>query len=334
MSEKVHAVITAVGGYLPDYILTNQELSTMMDTSDEWIMTRIGIKTRHILKDEHAGTSYLGAKAVEELLAKSGTDVKDIDLIICATSTSDHQFPATAAVICERVGIKGALAYDIQAACSGFIVGLTTAAALVETGRFKKAIVLGAEKMSFMVDYQDRSTAPIFGDGAGAVLLEPTTEEVGVMDSILHSDPVGVKHLHMKAGGSAMPASHETVDKRLHYIYQEGQAVFKHAVSDMSDASAQIMERNGLKGEDVAWLIPHQANLRIIDAVQRRTGVEHDKVIINIDHVGNTSAASIPLSIWENEKKFKKGDNIILTAFGAGFTWGAVYLKWGYSIDN
>ncbi len=330
MSNKMYAVITAVGGYLPEYILTNQELSTMMDTSDEWIMSRIGIKSRHILKAEHTGTSFMAAKAVEEVLAKSGANKEEIDLVICATSSPDHIFPATAAVTCERVGIKGALAYDIQAACSGFIVGLTSAAALLETGRFRKALIIGAEKMSVMVDYQDRATAPIFGDGAGAVLLEPTSECLGVMDNILHTDPVGVKHLHSKAGGSAMPPSHETVEQRLHYVYQEGQAVFKHAVSGMSDVSVQIMERNGLKSEDVAWLIPHQANLRIIDAVQRRTGVDRDKVIVNIDHVGNTSAASIPLSIWENEEKFKKGDNIILAAFGAGFTWGAVYLKWGY----
>jgi 3-oxoacyl-[acyl-carrier-protein] synthase-3 len=328
--SKVHATITAVGGYLPDYILDNHELSTMVDTSDEWIMTRIGIRERHILKEKNEGASYMAAKAVEEILQKTGAKPNEIDLIICATSTPDHIFPATAAVTCERVGIRGALAFDIQAACSGFIVALTTAASLLETGRYKKAIVVGAEKMSSIVDYEDRATAPIFGDGAGAVLLEPTTESVGVLDSILHSDPIGVKHLHLKAGGSAMPASLETIEKRLHYVYQEGQAVFKHAVSDMAEVSAQIMERNGLTGEDVAWLIPHQANLRIIDAVQRRTGVDYSKVLINIEHTGNTSAASIPLGLWEMEEKFKKGDNIILTAFGAGFTWGAVYLKWGY----
>lgn len=328
--SKVHAVITAVGGCLPDYILNNHELSSMMDTSDEWIMTRIGIRERHILKKENEGTSYMAAIAVKEILDKTNTNPSDVDLVICATSTPDYIFPATAAVVSEKVGIKGALAFDIQAACSGFIVALTSAAAMVETGRFKKAIVIGAEKMSSIVDYEDRATAPIFGDGAGAVLLEPTNEAAGVMDSILHSDGVGIKHLHMKAGGSAMPASHETVDKKLHSVYQEGQAVFKHAVTDMAEVSAQIMERNNLTGEDIAWLIPHQANLRIIDAVQKRTGVDYDKVLINIDHIGNTSAASIPIGLWEMEKKFKKGDNIILTAFGAGFTWGAVYLKWGY----
>ncbi len=328
--SNIHAVITAVGGYLPDYILDNHELSTMVDTSDEWIMTRIGIRERHILKKENTGTSYMGAIAVKEILQKSGIDKTGIDLIICATSTPDYIFPATAAVIAENVGIKGALAFDIQAACSGFITALTTASALIETGKYKKALVIGAEKMSSIVDYDDRSTAPIFGDGAGAVLLEPGSEEFGVMDSLLYSDPVGIKHLHMKAGGSAMPASHETIDKGWHYVYQEGQAVFKHAVSKMADVSAEIMDKNDLTGEDIAWLIPHQANLRIIDAVQKRTGVDHDKVLINIDHIGNTSAASIPIGLWEMEQKFSKGDNIILTAFGAGFTWGAVYLKWGY----
>jgi len=328
--SKIQATITAVGGYLPDYILDNHELSTMMDTSDEWIMTRIGIRQRHILKKENTGTSYMAAFAVEEILKKTGTKTEEIDLVICATTTPDHVFPATAALTCERTGIRGALAFDVQAACSGFIVALTTAASMIETGRYKKALVIGAEKMSSIVDYDDRATAPIFGDGAGAVLLEATTENFGVIDSILHSDPIGVKHLHLKAGGSAMPTTHKTIDNRLHYIYQEGQSVFKHAVSDMAEVSAQIMEKNNLTGDDVAWLIPHQANLRIIDAVQQRTGVDYSKVLINIDHVGNTSAASIPLGLWEMEKKFKKGDNIILTAFGAGFTWGAVYLKWGY----
>lgn len=327
--SKIHAVITAVSGYLPEYILDNHELSTMMDTTDEWITTRVGIKERHILK-ENEGTSFMAAKAVKELLNKSGAKPEEIDVIICATSTPDYIFPATAAVVAEKAGIKNALAYDIQAACSGFITALSSAAAFIESGHFKKAIVIGAEKMSSIVNYDDRTTAPLFGDGAGAVLVEPTTENAGVIDFMLATDGIGVKHLHMKAGGSAMPASHETVDKKLHSVYQEGQAVYKHAVSNMAEVSAQIMERNGLKGEDIAWLIPHQANLRIIDAVVSRTGVDHDRVIINIDHIGNTSAASIPLGMWEMENKFKKGDNIILTAFGAGFTWGAVYIKWGY----
>ena len=328
--SKIYASITAVGGYLPDYILNNQELSTMMDTSDEWILTRIGVRERRILKDKNTGTSYLAAKAIEEILQKKSLAPEAVDLVICATSTPDHTFPATATVACERVGIKGALAFDIQAACSGFIVALTTAAALVETGRYKKAIVVGAEKMSSITDYTDRATAPIFGDGAGAVLVEPTTEAIGVMDSLLYSDPVGVKHLQMKAGGSAMPASHETVEQGLHYVYQEGQAVFKHAVSDMAEVAADIMKKNGLDPDDVSWVIPHQANLRIIDAVQQRTSLDQSKILINIERVGNTSAASIPIVLWEMEKKFKKGDNIILAAFGAGFTWGAVYLKWGY----
>lgn len=328
--SKIHAVITAVGGYLPEYILDNDELSTMVDTNDEWITTRIGIKERHILKKENTGTSFLAVKAVEDIFKKTGTKPEEIDLVLCATSTPDYIFPATAAVIAEKLGIKNALAYDMQAACSGFITALTTATAFVETLRFKKVLVIGAEKMSSIVNYEDRATAPIFGDGAGAVLLEPTTEELGVMDSILRTNGIGIKHLHMKAGGSAMPASHETVDKHLHSIYQEGQAVFKHAVVNMSDVSAEIMEKNNLSADNIDWLIPHQANLRIIDAVQHRTGIAHEKIIVNIDHVGNTSAASIPLSLWEMENKFHKGDNIILTAFGAGFTWGAVYLKWGY----
>lgn len=328
--SKIHAVITAVGGYLPDYVMDNFELSTMMDTNDEWITTRIGIKERRVLKKENAGTSYMAVKAVKGILEKTNVEPGEIDLVICATSTPDHAFPATAAIIAEKVGIKNSLAFDIEVACSGFITALTTAAAFVETGRAKKVLVIGAEKMSSIVNYEDRATAPIFGDGAGVVLLEPTTEEFGVLDSILHTDGVGIKHLHLKAGGSVMPASHETIDNHLHSIYQEGQAVFKHAVYNMSEVSAKIMEKNGLKGDDIAWLIPHQANLRIIDAVQHRTGVSKDKVIVNIDHVGNTSAASIPICLWEMEDKFKKGDNIILTAFGAGFTWGAVYLKWGY----
>ena len=328
--SKVNAVITAVGGYLPEYILDNQELSRMMDTSDEWITTRVGIKERHILKIEGEGTSYMATKAVEEILQKTGVNPDDIELLICATSSPDYVFPATAAVVADRAGLKNAVAFDIQAACSGFITALTMATSTIKTGQFKKAIIIGAEKMSSIMNYEDRATAPLFGDGAGAVLLEPTTEEVGIIDAELKTDGSGVKHLVQKAGGSVLPASHETVDQKLHYVYQEGQAVFKNAVLHMAEVSAHVMERNNLKSEDVDWLIPHQANLRIIDAVVKRTGVDYDRVIINIDHIGNTSAASIPIGMWENEKKFKKGDNIILTAFGAGFTWGAVYLKWGY----
>lgn len=329
--SKINAVITGVGGYVPDYVLTNEELSNMMDTSDEWITTRVGIKERRILKDKGLGTSFMASKAVEDLLAKSGANPEEIDLVICATTTPDYIFPSCAAMVTQNVGIKNAVAFDIQAACSGFIVGLTTATGLIESGRFKKILVIGAEKMSSITNYEDRATAPLFGDAAGAVLVEPTTEEVGIIDSILFTDGVGITHLNLKAGGSVHPASHETVDKRMHYIYQEGQFVFKHAVSDMSDATVRILERNHLTKDDIAWLIPHQANLRIIDAVAQRVGLEYDKVIVNINRYGNTSAASIPLCMWESEKKFKKGDNIILTAFGAGFTWGAVYLKWGYN---
>lgn len=328
--SKIHAVITGVGGYVPDYILNNQELSSMMDTSDEWITTRVGIKERRILKDKHLGTSFLAAKAVEDLFAKTQHTPDEIELIICATTTADHIFPSCASMIAGKTGIKNALAFDIQAACSGFITGLELGTAFIQSGKYKKILVIGAEKMSAITDYTDRTTAPLFGDAAAVVLLEATSEELGIMDSLIHTDGIGAKHLQMKAGGSANPTNAETLEKREHYIYQEGQAVFKHAVSNMSDVSAQIMEKNNLTKDDVAWLIPHQANLRIIDAVAKRTGVEHDKIIINIERYGNTSAASIPLCIWESESKFKKGDNIILTAFGAGFTWGAVYLKWGY----
>jgi len=328
--SNLKAVITGIGGYVPDYILNNQELSTMMDTNDEWITTRVGIKERRILKDKHTGSSFMGAKAIEDLFSKTGTKPEEIDLVICATSTPDHIFPSCASMAADKVGIKNALAFDIQAACSGFIVSLSTAASFIESGKYKKVLVLAAEKMSSITNYTDRTTAPLFGDGAAVVLLEPTTEDLGVVDSLLKTDGIGYKHLQMKAGGSANPATHETVENQQHTIYQEGAYVFKHAVVDMAEVSAEIMEKNYLTKDDVTWLIPHQANLRIIDAVVQRTGVEYEKVIINIDHFGNTSAASIPLGMWESEKKFKKGDNIILTAFGAGFTWGAVYLKWGY----
>jgi len=329
--SKIHAVITGVGGYVPEYKLTNQELSTMMDTSDEWITTRVGIKERRILKEPNTGTSYMAAKAAEELFAKTGTKPEEIDLIIVGTTTPDYIFPSCAAMISERLGIKNALAFDLQAACSGFIVALTNAASFIESGRDKKVLVFGAEKMSSITNYEDRTTAPLFGDGAGVVLLEPSTEDYGVMDSLIFTDGAGGKHLMLKAGGSAYPASHETIDKREHSVYQEGQNVFKHAVTNMAGVSADIMEKNNLKAVDINWLIPHQANLRIIDAVVNRTGVDYNRVIINIEKYGNTSSATIPICIWEKEKEFKKGDNIILTAFGAGFTWGAVWLKWGYN---
>lgn len=328
--SQIHAVITGVGGYVPEYILDNHELSAMMDTNDEWITSRVGIKQRRILKDPNVGTSFLASKAIEDLFSKTGTKPEEIDLVICGTTTPDHIYPSCASMAAEKVGIKNALAFDLQAACSGFIVALSTATSFIESGKYKKVLVMGAEKMSAITDYSDRTTAPLFGDGAGVVLLEPTTEQLGVMDSMIYTDGVGMKHLHIKAGGSALPTTKETIEQGLHYTYQEGQNVYKYAVTNMAGVSGDIMDKNNLGADDVAWLIPHQANLRIIDAVVSRTGVDYDKVIINIDHFGNTSAASIPLCMWESEKRFKKGDNMILTAFGAGFTWGAVWLKWGY----
>ena len=328
---KAKAVITGIGGYLPDDILDNQELSRMVDTTDEWIMTRVGIKERHILRDPHKGTSYLGACAVKDLMSKKNVKPEEIEVVLCATSTPDNIFPSTASKIAEAVGIKNAFAFDIQAACSGFLVGLNIATGFIESGRYKKVLVVAAEKMSFMVDYQDRQTCPLFGDGAAAALVEPTTEDgIGIVDCLLHTDGVGYQHLHMKSGGSVSPASHETVERREHYIYQEGSAVFKHAVSDMSQVCADILERNNLIGADIDWLVPHQANLRIIDAVVKRTAIPHERVMINIEHIGNTSAASVPLCLWEYQDRLKKGDKLLLTAFGAGFIWGAVYLQWGF----
>jgi len=327
---KIHAAITGVGGYVPDYIMTNQELETMVDTSDEWITTRTGIKERRILKGEGLGTSYMGAKAVKELLDKTHTDPKDIDLIICATVTPDMPFPATANLIAADVGAVNAFGYDISAACSGFIYALTTGAQFVEAGHYKKVIVVGGDKMSSIINYEDRTTCIIFGDGCGAVLLEPTTEEVGIIDSLHRSDGTGAQYLNMKAGGSRMPASHESVDAKLHYIWQEGAAVFKFAVTNMADISGKIMERNNLKGEDISWLAPHQANKRIIDATADRIGISDEKVMMNITKYGNTTAGTIPLLLWDYEKQLKKGDKIIMAAFGGGFTWGAIYLIWAY----
>lgn len=326
---KIRAAITGIGSYVPEHILTNEVLSKMVDTTDEWIMKMIGIKERHIL-DAGKGSSDAGAEAVKNLLAKTNTNPEDVDLLICATVTPDHQFPATANIISDKVGIKNAFSYDLNAGCSGFLFALYTASKFVETGQYKKVIVVGAEKMSSIVDYTDRATCPIFGDGSGAVLVEPTTEEFGIFDGILKSDGVGRVHLHQKAGGSVKPASHETIDAREHFIYQEGQPVFKWAVSCMSDVAVEIMKRNNLTHNDISWLVPHQANMRIIDAVGNRMELDKSKVMVNIQKYGNTTAATLPLCLADYESQLKKGDNIILATFGAGFTWGAIYLKWAY----
>lgn len=328
---KLRAAITGVGGYVPDYILTNRELETMVETSDEWITSRTGIKERRILKGENKGVSILGIEAVKDMLAKTKIDPKEIDLIIFATVTADMTFPATANIVATAVGAVNAFSFDMSAACSGFLYALTTGASFIESGRYKKVVVIGGDKMSAILDYTDRTTCIIFGDGAGCVLLEPTTENAGVMDSILKSDGGGESYLHMKAGGSRMPASHATVDARQHFVYQEGSAVFKFAVTNMADVSAQIAEKNKLKSEDITWLVPHQANKRIIDATANRVGITEDRVMMNIERYGNTTAGTIPLLLWDYEKQLKKGDNLILAAFGGGFTWGAVYVKWAYN---
>ncbi|MDD5571198.1 MAG: ketoacyl-ACP synthase III [Bacteroidales bacterium] len=329
--SKITAAITGVSSFLPEYILTNKELEKMVETTDEWIMTRTGIRERRILKGEGKGTSDLGAGAVKSLLEKKGISPNEIDLVICATITPDMFFPATANIISDKTGIKNAFSFDIGAACSGFIYALTVGTKFIESGTHKKVIVVGADKMSSIVDYTDRQTCVLFGDAGAAVLLEPNNEGYGIIDSLLKSDGCGRAYLHMKAGGSARPSSHETVDAKEHYIYQEGQSVFKFAVKNMADVAVEIMEKNNLKSEDVAWVVPHQANLRIIDATANRMGVSKEKVMINIERYGNTTAATIPLCLWEWEKKMKKGDNIVLSAFGGGFTWGAVYLKWAYN---
>jgi 3-oxoacyl-[acyl-carrier-protein] synthase III len=329
--SKIRAAITGVGGYVPDYVLTNKELETMVETSDEWITSRTGIKERRILKGENKGVSILGIEAVKDMLSKTKTDPKEIDLVIFATVTADMTFPATANIVATAVGAVNAFSFDMSAACSGFLYALSTGASFVESGRYKKVIVIGGDKMSAIMDYTDRTTCIIFGDGAGCVLLEPTTENVGVMDSILKSDGAGETYLHMKAGGSRMPASHATIEARQHFVYQEGSAVFKFAVTNMAEVSAQIAERNKLKSEDIKWLVPHQANKRIIDATANRVGITEDKVMMNIERYGNTTAGTIPLLLWDYEKQLKKGDNLIMAAFGGGFTWGAVYVKWAYN---
>jgi len=329
--SRIKAAITGVGAYVPSYVLNNDELSRMVDTSDEWIMQRIGIKERRILKEPGKATSYMGAKAVKELLKKTEVDPLEIELLICATVTGDMHFPATGNLISDKAGLTKAFSFDVQAACSGFIFALETGRRYIESGAYKKVIVVGADMMSAIVDYQDRTTCPLFGDGAGAVLLEPSTDEDGIIDSILAVDGSGEKHLHMVAGGSLHPASHETVDAKQHFIYQEGQAVFKVAVSRMADVTVDIMERNKLSHQDIRFLVPHQANMRIIEATARRMGIGKDQVMINIQKYGNTTAATIPLCLWDYEKELKKGDNLILTSFGAGFTWGAIYVKWAYN---
>jgi len=329
--SKINAVITGVGAYVPEYKLTNHELSQMVDTSDEWIMTRIGIKERRILKEEGKGSSELGAKAVLNLLEKTNTKAEEIDLLICATVTPDMQFPATANIISDKAGIKNAFSYDINAGCSGFLYALSTASKFVETGVYKKVVVVGAEKMSSIVDYSDRATCPIFGDGAGAVLLEPSDDNLGIIDEMLQSDGAGRIHLHQKAGGSVKPASHETIDAREHFIYQEGQPVFKFAVSKMADVSVDMMKKHNLTPETLTWFIPHQANMRIIVATAKRMGIKREQVMVNIEKYGNTTAATLPLLLWEWEDQLKKGDNLILATFGAGFTWGSIYMKWGYT---
>ncbi|MGI6243736.1 MAG: beta-ketoacyl-ACP synthase III [Prevotella sp.] len=328
---KINAVITGVGGYVPDYVLTNEELSRMVDTSDEWITTRVGIKERRILKEEGLGSSYMARKAAKQLLRKTGVDPDTIDALILSTSTPDYAFPSTASIVLGKLGLKNAHAFDMSCACCGFLYAMDTASALIQSGRYKKIIVISAEKMSSVVDYTDRQTCVLFGDGAGAVLVEATEEDgVGFQDSFLRTDGKGLPFLHMKAGGSVCPPSHFTVDHHLHYIYQEGRNVFRHAVTDMGNDVEEIMKRNNLSAEDVRWVVPHEANLRIIEAVAKRANVPIEKVMINIDHYGNTSSATIPLALWDNESKLKKGDNVIMTAFGAGFVHGASYYKWGY----
>lgn len=328
--QKITAAITAVGGYVPDYVLSNKMLEMMVPTTNEWIETRTGIKERRILKGEGLGTSDMCVHAVNELLQKRGITASDIDMIIVGTVTPDFVFPSTSNVLCDKLGAKNAWGYDVSAACSGFIFSLATGAQFIETGKYKKIVVAGADKMSAIIDYTDRSTSIIFGDGAGAVLLEPNTEGYGIIDSILKSDGSGKKFLHQKAGGSVKPPSHATVDAREHFVYQEGQAVFKAAVVGMADVSEEIMKKNNLKPEDVAWLVPHQANKRIIDATASRMGLGTEKIMLNIQKYGNTTAGTLPLCLWDYEKQLKKGDNIVLSSFGAGFTWGSVYVKWAY----
>lgn len=328
--SKIHAAITAVNGYVPPYVLTNEELETLVDTNDEWIVSRTGIKERRIQKGEGLATSDLAVPAVMGLLEKRGISAEEIDLIIFATATPDMVFPATANILADKIGAVNAWGYDLQAACSGFLFALATGSQFIESGKHKKVLIVGGDKMSSIVDYTDRTTCILFGDGCGAALLEPNTEGNGVIDSVLKSNGAGRHFLYQKAGGSLNPASHETIEAREHFIHQEGPQVFKFAVTNMANAAAEIMERNNLKGEDVAWLVPHQANKRIIDATASRMGIGEDKIMINIQRYGNTTNATIPLCLWDWEKQLNKGDTLVLAAFGGGFTWGSIYLKWAY----
>ncbi|MDQ3109256.1 MAG: ketoacyl-ACP synthase III [Bacteroidota bacterium] len=329
--KKIRAAVTAVAGWLPETVLSNADLEKMVDTTDEWILSRTGIKERRIMVGKERGTSEIGINAVKQLLDKKGIDPLDIDLLIVATVTPDYMFPSTSNLICSKLGMKNTWGFDLTAACSGFLFALSTATQFIESGRYKKVIVVGADKMSSIINYEDRATCVIFGDGGGAVLLEPTEEDLGVMDFLLHSDGSGGQFLNMKAGGSANPASQETIDQKMHFVHQEGQAVFKHAVVNMAEVSARIVEKNNLTAADVNWLVPHQANKRIVDATASRMGIGPEKVMMNIERYGNTTAGTIPLLLWDYEKQLKKGDNLILSAFGGGFTWGAIYLKWAYN---
>ena len=328
--NNIHAAITGIGAFLPEYRLTNEEISRLVDTSDEWIMQRIGIKERRIMKEEGKATSDMGVAAIRELLEKTGTGAEEIDLLICATITPDSPLPATANVISHKAGLVNAWSFDLTAACSGFVYALTTGAKFVESGQYKKVIILGADMMSSITNYKDRTTCPLFGDGAAAVLLEPTTENLGVIDHINRADGAGAQYLQIKSGGSMKPATHESIDNDEHLIYQEGQTVFKTAVSNMADVAVEMMDKHRITAKDLSWVVPHQANMRIIDAVGRRMGIDKQKVMVNIQHYGNTTAATIPLCLYDYEKQLRKGDNIILVAFGAGFTWGTIYLKWAY----
>jgi 3-oxoacyl-[acyl-carrier-protein] synthase-3 len=328
--DKINAVITGIGAYVPEDVLTNEDISKIVDTTDEWIMTRVGIKERRILKDKSLGVSFMAIRAVNQLIEKTGIDPASVDGLICATSTGDYPFPPTSSIIAYHTGCINAFAFDLQAACAGFVYGLETASNYIRSARYKRIIFVAGDKMTAITNYTDRTTCPLFGDGCGAVLLEPTTEPVGIIDSILRTNGAGFPYLHMKAGGSARMPSIDTINGNEHTVYQEGKAVFKHAVADMADVAEEIVKRNGLTKNDIDWIVPHQANLRIIDAAARRLEVDSDKVMINIQKYGNTSSGTIPLCLWEWESRLKKGDNLILAAFGAGFTWGANYMKWGY----